>query len=45
MDGVPEAMDAGLAAMLTVGAGFEAALTVRVAVAVVFPPDPVAVAV
>jgi hypothetical protein len=40
---LPEVMDVGLALIFTVGAGELA--TVIVAVAVLFPPDPVAVAV
>jgi xanthosine utilization system XapX-like protein len=43
MDELPEEMEAGLALMLTVGAGFE--VTVTVALADVLPPAPVAVAV
>jgi hypothetical protein len=38
-------MDVGLAAMLTVGAGFVPAFTVTVTVAVAFVVEPVAVAV
>ena len=38
-------MDVGLAAIVTVGAGLVAALTVTVAVEVIVPPGPVAVAV
>jgi hypothetical protein len=41
----PEVIDVGLAAIVTVGAGFVAALTVTVAVEVIVPPAPVAVAV
>jgi hypothetical protein len=43
MDELPEAMDEGLAVMVTVGAGFE--VTVTVAIADDFPPAPVADAV
>jgi hypothetical protein len=43
MDELPEVIEVGLAVMPTVGAGFE--LTVRVALAEVFPPAPVAAAV
>jgi hypothetical protein len=43
LDELPEEIEAGFAVMLTVGAG--GATTVRVAVAEVFPPAPVAVAV
>jgi len=43
VDEFPEAIDAGFAVMVTVGAGF--AVTVTVAVAVIVPPGPVAVAV
>jgi hypothetical protein len=44
VDEVPEAIEVGLATMLTVGAGFEPTFTVTVTVAEVFPPAPVAVA-
>jgi hypothetical protein len=44
-DGLPKTIDVGLAMMVTVGAGFEAAVMVTVAVAEAFPPAPVAVAV
>jgi hypothetical protein len=43
VDEPPETIEAGFAVMLTVGAGF--GVTVRVVVAVTFPPAPVAVAV
>jgi hypothetical protein len=43
MDEPPERMEAGLAAMLTVGGKFE--VTATVAFAEVFPPAPVAVVV
>jgi hypothetical protein len=43
LDELPEEIEAGFAAMLTVGAA--AATTMMVAVAEVFPPAPVAVAV
>jgi hypothetical protein len=43
VDEFPAITDVGLAVILTVGAGF--AVTVRVEVAEVFPPGPVAVAV
>jgi hypothetical protein len=43
IDELPAAMEAGIAVMLTVGGGFE--VTVRVELAAVFPPAPVAVAV
>jgi hypothetical protein len=43
VDEFPEMTDAGFAMMLTVGAGLD--VTVTVAVAEVFPPDPVAAAV
>jgi hypothetical protein len=43
VDELPELMDVGVAAMLTVGAA--GATTVTVAVAEVFPPAPAAVAV
>jgi hypothetical protein len=43
MDELPDAIEVGFAVMLTVGGGFE--LTVRVALAEVFPPAPVAAAV
>jgi hypothetical protein len=42
---LPAVTEAGLAAMVTVGAGFTLALTVTTTVAEVFPPAPVAVAV
>jgi hypothetical protein len=42
VDELPEVIEAGLAVMLTVGAGF--GVTVTVTVAEVFPPDPVAAA-
>jgi hypothetical protein len=46
VDELPETIEAGPAAMVTVGAGGgPAGVTVTVAVAVVFPPAPVAVAV
>jgi hypothetical protein len=46
VDELPEAIEVGLAEMLTVGAtGGPDGVTVTVAVAVVFPPAPVAVAV
>jgi hypothetical protein len=45
VDDPPVATDAGLAAIVTVGAGLVDALTVTVVVAEVFPPAPVAVAV
>jgi hypothetical protein len=44
-DELPAVIDAGLAVMLTVGAGLVDALTVTVAVEVIVPPAPVAVAV
>jgi hypothetical protein len=44
-DEFPETIDVGLAMMVTVGAGLEAAVTVTVAVAEAFPPAPVAAAV
>jgi hypothetical protein len=43
VDELPELIEAGFAVMLTLGGGFE--LTVKVALAEVFPPAPVAVAV
>jgi hypothetical protein len=45
VDELPDEIDAGLAAMVTVGAGLVAALTLTVAVEVTVPPGPVAVAV
>jgi hypothetical protein len=45
VDELPDTIDVGLAVMVTVGAGFETAVTVTIAVAEVFPPDPVAAAV
>jgi hypothetical protein len=42
---LPDVIDVGLAAMVTVGAGLVDALTVTVAVEVTVPPGPVAVAV
>jgi hypothetical protein len=45
IDELPVEMEVGLAAILTVGAGFEAALTLTVTAAVAFPVDPVAVAI
>jgi hypothetical protein len=41
----PDEIDVGLAAIVTVGAGLVVALTVTVAVEVMVPPGPVAVAV
>jgi hypothetical protein len=43
LDEPPDGIEAGLAAIVTVGAGFD--VTVTVAVAEVFPPEPVAAAV
>jgi len=45
IDELPAAIDVGLAAMLTVGAGLVTALTVTVTVAVALVVEPVAVAV
>ena len=45
VEGPPEVTDVGLAAIVTVGAGLVAALTVTVAIEVTVPPAPVAVAV
>jgi hypothetical protein len=43
VDELPETMEPGLAPMVTVGGGF--GVTVTVAIAEIFPPAPVAVAV
>jgi hypothetical protein len=43
MDELPDAIEVGFAVMLTVGGGF--APTVKIALADVFPPAPVAAAV
>jgi hypothetical protein len=42
---LPETIEDGFAMILTVGAGFEIAVTVTVALAELLPPLPVAVAV
>jgi ABC-type methionine transport system permease subunit len=45
VDEFPETIEVGLATMVTVGAGFVAAVTVTVALAEALPPVPVAAAV
>ena len=45
MDGFPAITEVGFAMIVTVGGGFEAAVTVTIAVADAFPPAPVAAAV